>query len=473
MHARARQTPRNRAIEPQGRAWLESAGGDRQRLMLYGIVGDDWDGFISDEVVQMLAGLQQDVLDVHINSPGGFVWEGIAIKNHLTAHRADITVIIDGLAASMGSFIAMAGDTVKMHASAMMMIHNPWTVSAGEADDLRKDADMLDKVRDALVGAYMDKSGMSRNEILDIMNAETWLTAEEAVEMGFADEVIDDGQSAQDRIAALDLSLIDMEHAPQSIRRLAHPKAGRQSPRPSAKRGKQAATNKGGDSDMNHSVLVKIASALAAAFQAMAPDEATGKELLGQMAEISGMKEDQVQAVLDGKSTDFTMDQLNNFAFVLDTDVSTLMGGEPQPKSKGSQKNKTPPDDPIEAFAQCATASRLVPTVSAAAFREDPEAVMNDLVTAATEKGAGAREREVMDRAKEIKAMCRQANKPEMAMELFLEGLSPAESRERLFDKLASQQRVDNNLSADGALGGPGQPAIDTFAIYEKRRKVS
>lgn len=468
MQARSKTMPQNRHGEPQGRAWIESAGGDRQRLMLYGIVGDEWDGFVSDEVVQMLAGVTQDSLDVHINSPGGFVWEGIAIKNHLTAHRANITVIIDGLAASMGSFIAMSGDTVRMHRSAMMMIHNPWTVSAGEADDLRKDADMLDKVRDALIGAYMDKSGKSRDEILDIMNAETWLTAEEAVEMGFADEVIEDRENVQDRIAALDLSLINMEHAPQAIRRLVHSKAGRQKPRPTAKRGKPNATNHGGDSGMNHSVLVKIASALAAAFQAMAPDDQTREELLGQMAEISGMKEPQVQDVLDGKSTDFTMDQLNNFAFVLDTDVATLMGGEPKPKNK-SKQNKTPPDDPVEAFAECAQATRLCAGVSAAAFREDPEKVLNDIVSAAVGKGHEEREKEVMDRAKEIKAMCRQANKPEMAMELFLEGLCPAEARERLFDTLASQQRVDNSLPA----GGGGQSTIDTFAVYEKRRKAS
>lgn len=466
MQARSKTMPQNRHGEPQGRAWIESAGGDRQRLMLYGIVGDEWDGFVSDEVVQMLAGVTQDSLDVHINSPGGFVWEGIAIKNHLTAHRANITVIIDGLAASMGSFIAMAGDTVKMHASAMMMIHNPWTVSAGEADDLRKDADMLDKVRDALIGAYMDKSGKSRDEILDIMNAETWLTAEEAVEMGFADEVIEDRENVQDRIAALDLSLINMEHAPQSIRRLAHNLSGRkQRPQPSSK---SKPIHNGGTTPMKNSVMTAIAAALATAFQSQASDDDTREELLGQMAEISGMKEPQVQDVLDGKSTDFTMDQLNNFAFVLDTDVATLMGGEPKSKNK-SKQNKTPPDDPVEAFAECAQASRLVAGVSAAAFREDPQAAFDDIVNAASDKGAGKREKEVMDRAKEIKAMCRQANKPEMAMELFLEGLNPAEARERLFDKLASQQRVDNSLPADGG----GQPTVDTFAVYEKRRKAS
>ncbi|ENJ7585368.1 Clp protease ClpP [Providencia rettgeri] len=130
-------------------------------------------------------------INLHIHSPGGEVFEGIAIYNQLKNHNANITVYIDGLAASMASVIAMVGDEVKMPKNAMMMIHKPWGVSWGDANDMRDYADLLDKVENVLIPAYMEKTGKTKEEIEAMLGEETWLTAEECVEHGFANTVIE------------------------------------------------------------------------------------------------------------------------------------------------------------------------------------------------------------------------------------------------------------------------------------------
>lgn len=128
-------------------------------------------------------------INLSINSPGGSVFDGLAIYNMLKRNRASVTVRIDGLAASMASVIAMAGDAVLMPENAMMMIHDPSGVVIGTSRDMRQLADVLDKIKNGLVAAYANKSGLDRQEIEDIMTAETWLTAKDAVDMGFADVV--------------------------------------------------------------------------------------------------------------------------------------------------------------------------------------------------------------------------------------------------------------------------------------------
>jgi ATP-dependent Clp endopeptidase proteolytic subunit ClpP len=141
-------------------------------------------------------------LDIHINSPGGDVFEGAAIYNILKQHKAEKRVFIDGLAASMASVVAMAGDTITMPENAMMMIHNPSTSAYGESKDMKKTAEMLDKIRDTLVSAYAAKTGLEDSKIVAIMDAETWLSAGEAIELGFADETTEAVKIA----AAFDLS---------------------------------------------------------------------------------------------------------------------------------------------------------------------------------------------------------------------------------------------------------------------------
>ena len=137
-------------------------------------------------------------INLHINSPGGSVFEGTAIFNMLKNSKAYINVYIDGLAASIASVIAMAGDKIYMPANAMMMIHNPWVVCEGNANELRKMADDLEKIGNLSTETYVKRSNGKANaeEIQNLMDEETWLTAKEAVELGLADEVMESNKMA-------------------------------------------------------------------------------------------------------------------------------------------------------------------------------------------------------------------------------------------------------------------------------------
>lgn len=162
-------------------------------LLLYGEIADfTWWG---DEVTprQFKEDLDAlgdiDELRIYINSPGGDVFAGQAILSMLKRHSARKVVYVDGLAASAASVVAMAGDLIRMPRNAMMMIHNVWTFVAGDANRLREMADNLDRISETVVAAYQEKTGLDVDEIKRMMDAETWMTAEEAVELGFADKI--------------------------------------------------------------------------------------------------------------------------------------------------------------------------------------------------------------------------------------------------------------------------------------------
>ncbi|MFM0647246.1 Clp protease ClpP [Paraburkholderia bryophila] len=126
---------------------------------------------------------------VAINSPGGDVFDAFAIYNALRRYAGRVTTRVDGVAASAASLVTMAGDRVVMPENAMLMIHNPWTVAAGTSADLRATADSMDKARDGILAAYRNKSGKTDEELTAMLDAETWFTAAEAKEAGFADEI--------------------------------------------------------------------------------------------------------------------------------------------------------------------------------------------------------------------------------------------------------------------------------------------
>lgn len=134
---------------------------------------------------------------VRLNSPGGDVFDGTAIYNLLRAQDGKtIRMEIHGLAASMASIIALAGDEVAMAEGAMYMIHNPWAVGIGESEDLRKTAGMLDKIKSNMLDIYMRRANVSREKVAEMMDDETWMTPTEAVKYGFADSVIADDEKA-------------------------------------------------------------------------------------------------------------------------------------------------------------------------------------------------------------------------------------------------------------------------------------
>ncbi|MDQ0114366.1 head maturation protease, ClpP-related [Paenibacillus harenae] len=130
-----------------------------------------------------------DEVIVRINSPGGSVFAGLAIYQYLKDHKAKVTVKVDGLAASAASVIMMAGDTIIMGTGAMVMAHNPWTIAMGEAKDFRETADMLDQVQKSIISVYEERTGKTGDDLKAMMDATTWMTADEAVAMGFADEI--------------------------------------------------------------------------------------------------------------------------------------------------------------------------------------------------------------------------------------------------------------------------------------------
>lgn len=142
-------------------------------------------GFI-DSVRQM----NPKKITLRINSPGGSVFDGLAIYNFLK--ERDVTVQIDGLAASIASVIAMAGKEVKIAGNGFLMIHNPWGGAMGEAEDMRQTADLLDKIRDSLIWTYAEKTGKEHEKIKEWMENETWFSAQEAKEHGFVDSITDE-----------------------------------------------------------------------------------------------------------------------------------------------------------------------------------------------------------------------------------------------------------------------------------------
>jgi ATP-dependent protease ClpP protease subunit len=146
-------------------------------------------GVSAQSFLTEISGLKGKRINLRLNSPGGSVIDGNAIYNALRRHVGGVTVYIDGLAASMASVVAMAGERVIMADNALMMIHNPWTVAVGNSDDLRKDADLLDKLKSGIRRAYAGATGMSEDEIQSMMDAETWLDPVQAVSLGFADEI--------------------------------------------------------------------------------------------------------------------------------------------------------------------------------------------------------------------------------------------------------------------------------------------
>ena len=197
------------------------AGNDTAELLLYGIIGDYWDEMDAKDIVEDLRALEVKNIIVRIYSDGGSVFAGLAIYNALKNHAANITVIIDSLAASIASVIAMAG-RVEMPENAFMMIHNPSGGAWGEASVMKKMAEILDKIKSSLVGVYKEKTGLVEEKIAALMDDETWLTAKEAVTLGFADQVtgLSDAQNFQKIVNQLS----NYKNVPASLKELARNK---------------------------------------------------------------------------------------------------------------------------------------------------------------------------------------------------------------------------------------------------------
>lgn len=182
---------------------------DTLEIRLYDTIdGDGW--FTESEtsakaIAKKLAEMPNaKEIKIFINSLGGSVMEGLGIYNQLKRHSAHKTVYIDGFACSIASVIAMAGDTVIMPKNAVMMIHNAWVVAAGNATKLRKTADDLDVINAASVQAYLDKAGdkLTPEKLTEMLDAETYLTADQCIELGLADKYDDSAEEETDTAKA-------------------------------------------------------------------------------------------------------------------------------------------------------------------------------------------------------------------------------------------------------------------------------
>ena len=189
-------------------------------VVIYDEIGG-W-GITARQFVQQLTEVAKgkNTISVKLHSPGGDVFEGLAIYNMLKNHPARIEVEVGGLAASMGSVIAMAGDVVRIPENAWMMVHNPWGVQGGDANEMREYADLLDKLGGSMINAYTSKSGQSVEEIKEMMAKTTWMDGNEAVALGFADETI----PAMEAAASLNSQrLQDFENMPPALKALIAP----------------------------------------------------------------------------------------------------------------------------------------------------------------------------------------------------------------------------------------------------------
>ena len=148
-------------------------------------------------------------IDLEINSPGGDVFAGLAIYNGLRNSGKTVNVKVLGLAASAASLIAMAGDSIEMPENTFMMIHNPWSFAAGDANEMRATADWLDKIGNSLVATYAKRTGKTEDEIKALLDSETWMTAQEAVDAGFATSVTEATQAK---------ASFDLDRLPENVR---------------------------------------------------------------------------------------------------------------------------------------------------------------------------------------------------------------------------------------------------------------
>lgn len=177
------------------------AAGDRGALYFYDVIGGGgWGGGIDPkDVIASLQGLTGKPLDIYVNSPGGDVFDGIAIYNVLRRFEGTKTMHVDGLAASAASLVIMAGDEIRCAHNAQIMIHDPWAFAMGNATDLRATADLLEQTGETLVDTYAKRTKAKAADVRQWMADETWMDAATALERGFCDVVDEPAQSEPDQ----------------------------------------------------------------------------------------------------------------------------------------------------------------------------------------------------------------------------------------------------------------------------------
>lgn len=186
--------------------------GDTATIYIYDVIDAFW-GVSAADVAKALAGITAPNIVLRINSPGGDVFEARAMMTAIAEHPATVTAKIDGLAASAASVLALAADTVEIAEGGFYMIHNAWTFALGNAGDLRTTAELLDKIDGSLIADYAARTGKTTDEISAWMQAETWFTAQEAIDAGFCNAIIPTASKAK----AQAFNLAAFSNAPKAL----------------------------------------------------------------------------------------------------------------------------------------------------------------------------------------------------------------------------------------------------------------
>lgn len=189
---------------------IEASANDQAEILVYDVIG--WPYNDAGDLVRYVNSLGDKDILVRLNTPGGDVFDGMAIFNSLANHKGKVTIRIEALAASMGSVLAMAGKEIQAYGNTMMMIHDPWTYMAGNQYELREMADLLEKISGNMLDVYAGRSKVGKREMKEIMKAETWYTVKEAKEKGFIDTILETGKAAK---AQFDLTMYT--NAPDGI----------------------------------------------------------------------------------------------------------------------------------------------------------------------------------------------------------------------------------------------------------------
>lgn len=234
-------------------------------IALFGAVGDNYwgEGFTARDVLDALAQVKGKDIIVRLNSGGGLADEGVAIYHALSMHDGKVTIQVEGIAASAASTIAMAGDDIVMRKGTLMMIHDPANLSMGTLEDHERNIEYLTRLADNMAGIYADSSGRAKQDCRADMKKETWLTAEEAVAMGYAKRV-DDAAAAE--ASAFDYRVYAA--APEPLRALASVKGWDHASRKAAAKAAQPPKEKTNMTTPNPNPAAPSAEALAAAKEA-------------------------------------------------------------------------------------------------------------------------------------------------------------------------------------------------------------
>jgi len=195
--------------------WKYAKAESGNELILEGVIASEswWEDEVTPKLFREQLAQHSGALTVRINSPGGDVSAGVAIYNMLNEHEGEVTVKVDGLAASIASLISMAGDKIIMLPGSMMMVHLPWTFAAGNSDDMEQVVEMLKKTGESMIPIYAARTGLSEERVNELLKAETWMTAADAVELGFADEAVEAKTSLAESLAKISELTSSMQSA--------------------------------------------------------------------------------------------------------------------------------------------------------------------------------------------------------------------------------------------------------------------